>query len=67
MPFFIPLILGASTTGYLWYNSAKEEDKEPTFKDEVLKIAIPVLSIIAVLLFFRWLYLKGSNQNSKST
>lgn len=67
MPFFIPLILGASTTGYLWYNSAKEEEKEPTFKDEFLKIAIPALSIIAVLLFFRWLYLKGSNQNSKTT
>jgi hypothetical protein len=67
MPFFIPLILGASTTGYLWYNTAKEEEKEPSFKEELLNIAIPTLSIIAVLLFFRWLYNKGSIQNSKTT
>jgi hypothetical protein len=63
MPFFIPLIIGASTTGFLWYNSAKEETKAPTFKDEFLKLLYPVLLILVVLLFFRWLYLKGSIQN----
>lgn len=67
MPFFIPLILGASGTGYLWYNSTKEEEKEPTFTDELLKIAVPTLSIIAVVLFLRWLYLKGSTANTKTT
>lgn len=66
MPFFIPLIIGATGTGYLWYNSVKEENKEPTFKDEVVKIAVPTLSIIAILLFFRWLYLKGSQTSKKS-
>jgi hypothetical protein len=67
MPFLIPFIIGASGTGYLWYDSTKEEDKEPTFNDELLKVAVPVLSIIAILLFFRWLYLKGSNLNTKTT
>jgi len=66
MPFFIPLLIGASTTGFLWYNSAKEEKKETTFKDEFLKLLYPVLLILIVVLFFRWLYLKGSIQNVKS-
>jgi ACR3 family arsenite efflux pump ArsB len=61
MPFFIPLIIGATGTGYLWYNSAKEEEKEPTFKEELLKILYPVLLLLIVLLFFRWLYQKGTN------
>lgn len=66
MPFFIPLIIGASTTGFLWYNSATEEKKETTFKDEFLKLLYPVLLILIVVLFFRWLYLKGSIPNLKS-
>ncbi|WMX12395.1 MULTISPECIES: hypothetical protein [unclassified Aureispira] len=60
MPFFIPLIIGASTTGFLWYNSAKEDKKEPTFNEELLKLAYPVLLLLMVLLFFRWLYHKGT-------
>jgi hypothetical protein len=66
MPFFIPLIIGASTTGFLWYNSTKEKKVEPTFKDEFLKLLYPVLLALVVILFFRWLYLKGSIQASKS-
>lgn len=60
MPFFIPLIIGASTTGFLWYNSTKEEKEEPTFKDEFLGILYPILLLFIVVLFFRWLYQKGS-------
>lgn len=66
MPFIIPLIIGASTTGFLWYNSTEEEAKETTFKDEFLKLLYPALLIFTVLLFFRWLYKKGSVQNVKS-
>jgi len=66
MPFFIPLVLGASTTGYFWYNSEQDKEEDSSFSDELFKIAIPLLSIIAVLLFFRWLYNKGSIQNSKT-
>lgn len=62
MPFFIPLIIGASTTGFLWYNSTKEEQKEPTFKDEFLGVLYPVLLLLTVVLFFRWLYQKGSTK-----
>jgi len=61
MPFFIPLIIGATGTGYLWYNSSKEQEKEPTFKEELLNILYPVLLLLIVLLFFRWLYQKGSH------
>ena len=64
MPFFIPLIIGAGSTGYLWYNSDKKKE-EPTFKDEFLKLLYPVLLILVVLLFFRWLYLKGSIKNTE--
>lgn len=67
MPFFIPLILGAGGTGYLWYRSSQEKESEPTFKEEFLKLAVPSLTIIAILLFFRWLYLKGSPKNSNTT
>jgi len=66
MPFFIPLLIGASTTGVLWYKSAKEEEEETTFKGEFLKLLYPALLIITVLLFFRWIYRKGSIQNSKA-
>ena len=66
MPFFIPLIIGASTTGFLWYNSAKEEKTEVTFKDEFLQLLYPALLIFTALLFFRWLYMKGSIPNMKN-
>lgn len=63
MPFFIPLIIGAGTTGYLWYNS-NQQKQEPTFKEEFLKLLYPALMILVVVLFFRWLYLKGAIQTT---
>jgi hypothetical protein len=56
---FIPFLIGASTTGYFWYNS-KEEEKEPTFWEDVLKILAPILILILILLVFRWLYIQGT-------
>lgn len=63
MPFFIPLIIGASTTGYLWYQSTNKKE-ETTFKGEFLKLLYPALLILVVVLFFRWLYLKGSKNHN---
>lgn len=63
MPLFIPFLIGASTTGYFWYNS-KEEEKEPTFLEELIKILTPILLVILVLLIFRWLYKKGSENTA---
>ncbi|WMX15277.1 hypothetical protein [Aureispira sp. CCB-E] len=57
----IPFLAGAGATGYLWYNS--KEEKEPTFKDELFNILKPVFLILVLVLFLRWLYLKGSEQN----
>ena len=63
MPLFIPFLIGASTTGYFWYNS-KEEEKEPTLVEELMKVLAPILLVILVLLIFRWLYKKGSKSTT---
>jgi ACR3 family arsenite efflux pump ArsB len=55
----IPFLIGASTTGYFWYNT-KEEEKEQTFWQELTKVLAPVLLLILVLLLFRWLYTQGN-------
>jgi len=60
MPFLIPLVIGASTTGVLWYNSTKEQEQKPTFKEDFLQLLYPFLLILVLLLFFRWLYNKGT-------
>jgi putative copper export protein len=60
----IPFLVGAGTTGYVWYNS-KEEEKETTFQDELFNILKPIFLILVVVLFLRWLYLKGSEQTPK--
>lgn len=61
----IPFLAGVGSTGYLWYNS-KEEEKKPTFQQEVIQVLAPILILILVLLIFRWLYLQGS-KNTKTT
>ncbi|BDS12985.1 hypothetical protein [Aureispira anguillae] len=67
MPLLIPFLVGASTTGFLWYNSAKEQKAVPTFQEEFFKIAKPLLLIGLAILFFRWLYLRNKQQISETT
>lgn len=63
MPFFLPLILGASGTGILWWTSTQKEEKEPNLGDDLWNALKPILIILLVLLFFRWLYKKGTIEN----
>lgn len=66
MPFLIPFFIGASATGYFWYNSKKEQEQKPTFQQEVVKILMPIVAFILVLLILRWLYLQGSKNTLKT-
>lgn len=63
MPFLIPLIIGASGTGFLWWSSSQEEEKEPSLVEDLWNALKPVLIILLVLLFLRWLYKKGTIEN----
>lgn len=60
MPFLIPLVIGAGTTGYWWYQSNQKQQEQPSFKQEFLNVLYPVLILLLILLFFRWLYRQGS-------
>jgi len=54
----IPFLLGAGGTGYWWWSS--EQEKETTFTEDLFEILKPILLILLVLLFLRWLYIKSS-------
>ena len=59
MPFLIPLFIGAGATGVVWYNSTKEEEKEPTFSEDLFAHLMPFFLLLLILLFFYWLSRKG--------
>lgn len=63
MPFLIPLILGASGTGFLWWQASQKEEKAPSLGEDIWNALKPILIILLVLLFLRWLYKKGSLEN----
>ena len=63
MPFFIPFIIGASGTGFLWWNNNQQEEKEPDLGEDLWNALKPILIILLVLLFLRWLYKKGAIEN----
>ena len=58
MPLLIPFVLGAGATGYWWWNS--KDEAEPTFSSELFETLKPILIVILVILFLRWLYVKGT-------
>ncbi|WMX17073.1 hypothetical protein [Aureispira sp. CCB-E] len=60
MPFLIPFILGAGGTGFLWWQTKQKEEKEPHLGEDLWNALKPILIILLVLLFLRWLYKKGS-------
>jgi tellurite resistance protein TehA-like permease len=60
MPFLIPLMLGVSGTGFLWWKTTQEEEAAPKLEDDLLAALKIILIIFLVLLFFRWIYKKGT-------
>jgi hypothetical protein len=63
MPFLIPLILGASGTGFLWWKTNQKEEEQPDLRKDLLAALKIILIILLVLLFLRWLYKKGTIEN----
>ncbi len=54
----LPFLLGAGSTGYWWWSS--QEQKEPSLIQELFDLLKPILLVLLVLLFFRWLYAQST-------
>jgi len=67
MPFFIPLLLGASGTGFLWWKTSQKEEQQPNLGEDIWNALKPILIILLVLLFLRWLYKKGSIEHETAS
>lgn len=66
MAFFIPVLLGVSATagaGWWWSSSSSEDDK-PTVSGEIWETVKPIVVLLLVVVFLRWLWKKGSTEGS---
>lgn len=55
----LPFLLGAGGSSYWWWSSQKKQQQPSLWKD-LLDILKPIVLIVILLLFIRWLYVKSS-------